>query len=199
MRRTPRLRRRASGLRFRRYARIRIAIVATNHASYQIAARGYARPTSATGPRAPSATPPTIQSVPTTRVATTAETPYVTGGSHGRDRNGWPVAKFRAKWRNVPEVRAIPTHWTRIHGRRAAGDASGAKRTTASPRSHIANATVRSANGRRVGVCGTRATMYAARAVVAIRLAADAIPQRVIGPPGYSVTISNRPFWTRRG
>ena len=157
--RTPRLRRRASGLRFRRYARTRIAIVATNHASYQPAASGYAGPTSATGPRSPIETPSTTRSVPRTRAATTPETLYTTGRSHGRSRDGRPVAKFRAKWRNVPEVRAIPIHWNRIHGSRTSGDAAGAKRTTASPRSQIANDAARTANGRRVGVRGTRATM----------------------------------------
>ena len=54
----------------------------------------------------------------------------------------------------------------------------------ASPRSQIANDAARRANGSRVGVRGTRATMYAARAAVAMRLAAEATPQRVIGPPG---------------
>src|SRR5256712_12717258 len=103
---TPRLRRRASGLRFRRYARIRIAIVATNHASYQPAASGYAGPTFATGPRSPIETPSTTKSVPRTRAATTPETLYTTVRRHGRSRSGRPVAKVRAKWRNVPEVRA---------------------------------------------------------------------------------------------
>src|SRR2546425_1830424 len=180
---TPRRGRRASGLRLRRYARIRIAIVATTHASYQIAAGGYGGPTFATVPNGPAATPSTMRLVTRTRTPTTAETLYTARRSQGRCRRGRPESKFRAKWRNVPDVTAIPTHWNRIHGRRASGDAEGARRTIASPRSQIANAAARNANGRRVGVCGTRAIMYTARAAVAIRLAAEARPHRVIGPP----------------
>src|SRR5207245_5690132 len=114
------------------------------------------------------------------RTPMTAETLYTTGRSHGRCRRGRPVSKFSAKWRNVPDVTAMPTHWNRIHGKRASADAEGARRTIASPRSQIANAAARNANGRRVGVWGTRATMYTARPAVAIRLAAEARPQRVI-------------------
>src|SRR5438445_13862074 len=105
---TPRRGRRASGLRLRRYARIRIAIVATNHASYQIAAAGYAGPTFATVPNGPPATPSTMRFVATTRTPMTTETLYTTGRSHGRCRRGRPVSKLSAKWRNVPAVTAMP-------------------------------------------------------------------------------------------
>src|SRR2546427_5588820 len=73
---TPRRGRRASGLRLRRYARIRIAIVATNHASYQIAAAGYAGPTFATVPNGPAAPPSPITLGTRTRTPTPPETPY---------------------------------------------------------------------------------------------------------------------------
>src|SRR2546428_795024 len=115
MRTTPRNPVRASRLRLRRYARIRMMIVATNHASYQIAAAGYAAPTFATGPSGPTATPSTMRLVVRTRTPTIAETPYTAGRSHGRCRRGRPESKFSAKWRNVPDVTAMPTHWNRIH------------------------------------------------------------------------------------
>src|SRR2546428_12822457 len=57
---TPRRGRRASGLRLRRYARIRIAIVATNHASYQIAAAGDAGPPVAAGANGAAPPPPPL-------------------------------------------------------------------------------------------------------------------------------------------
>src|SRR3989449_3686616 len=120
--------------------------------------------------------------VPTTRGATTAETAYTIGRRQRAWRRGFPAEKLSAKWRNVPDVRLIPTHWRRIQGPRESSDAAGANRTTASPRSHIANATIRRTKGSRVGVRGTRATMYATRAAVAMRLAALAKPHGFIGP-----------------
>src|SRR3989442_13217308 len=108
MRTTPRNPVRASGLRFRRYARIRIAIVATNQASYQIAAAGYAGPTFATGPSGPTATPSTMRSVPRTRTPTIPETLYTAGRTHPRSRRGRPGPKFKAKGRNVPDVTTMP-------------------------------------------------------------------------------------------
>src|SRR2546428_13425281 len=85
---TPRRGRRASGLRLRRYARIRIAIVATNHASYQIAAAGDAGPTFATVPNGAAATPPTVRVGTRTRNPTTAEKLDTAQRSQGRRRRG---------------------------------------------------------------------------------------------------------------
>src|SRR2546427_12054656 len=138
MRTTPRNPVRASWLRLRRYARIRITIVATNQASYQIAAAGYADPTLATGPSGPIATPSTMRFVVRTRTPTIAETLYTAGRRQKRCRSPRPVSKISPKWRNRPHVTAVPTQWNQVHGRRASGEADGARRTIASPRSQIA-------------------------------------------------------------
>src|SRR3989442_13959839 len=152
-----RTRSRKSSDPLRRYARNRMTNVEANHVSYQRAATGFPPRRSATGPVEYSgATPATIASVPRTRAETTPETAYTRGTRHTRSRSGRPETRLRAKWRNEPEVRLIPTHSTRIHGRSAAPAVpAGASRTTASPRAQIPNAALRRKNGRRGRARGT--------------------------------------------